>query len=132
MLDDKIELVGYRLHDETVKSRETFGLTLYWRSLDFIDTNYTVFVHAVGPDQVIRGQWDSIPVQGTSPTSGWYPGEVIEDHYEVPMNRKIPAWKYDVFVGMYDAATGERLPLFSQTSPLSENRVWLTRVQVVE
>ncbi|MCB0179383.1 MAG: glycosyltransferase family 39 protein [Anaerolineae bacterium] len=131
-INDEIELVGYRLHDQTLKGREPFGLTLYWRSLDFADSNYTVFIHAAGPDQSIRGQWDSMPVQGTSPTSGWIPGEIIEDHYEVLMGRDVPAWKYDIFVGMYDPVTGERLPVSSAKAPISENRIWLTRLPAVD
>ena len=132
ILNDEIELVGFRLHDETVPPREAFGLTLYWRGLRPAEANYTVFVHAIGPDQSLRGQWDSMPVQGHSPTSGWFPGEIIEDHYEVLMEKYAPAWKYDIFVGMYNADTGQRLPIYSAESPLSDNRVWLTRVQVVD
>jgi hypothetical protein len=132
VLNDEIELVGYRLDEWTAKRRETFGLTLYWRSLKFPSANYTVFVHAVGPDQVIRGQWDSPPVQGQVPTGGWLPGEVIEDHYEVLMGRDVPPWKYDIFVGMYDPVTGKRALVQSAKAPVSEDRVWLTRVQAVE
>jgi hypothetical protein len=132
ILNDEIELVGYRLHDLTVKRREAFGLTLYWRSLTIPPTNYTVFVHAAGPDQTIRGQWDSAPVQGQSPTGGWLPGEVVEDHYEIPMGRDVPPWKYDIFVGMYDPITGERATVYSPKAPVSENRIWLTQIQAVE
>jgi hypothetical protein len=132
VLGDAIELVGYRLDRDTVEYRGTIGLTLYWRSLDFAETNYTVFVHVVGPDQVIRGQWDSTPIHGSYPTSGWIPGEIIEDRYEVPMEKKAPAWKYDIFVGMYDPLTGERLSIYSPKAPVSENRVWLTQVQQLE
>ena len=71
-------------------------------------------------------------IKPTSPTSGWIPGEIIEDHYEVPMIKDAPPWKYDIFVGMYDPLTNERLPLSSHKAPVSDNRVWLTRVQVVE
>lgn len=131
-LNNEIELVGYKLIDLSVAPRETFGLTLYWRTLDPPADNYTVFVHVVGPDQVMRGQWDSVPVQGSLPTSGWLPGEIIEDHYEVPMEKDAPPWKYDIFVGMYNTQTGQRLPVESLYAPLSDNRVWLTRVQVVE
>jgi hypothetical protein len=132
VINGQIELVGYKLLDETVGPRGTFGLTLYWRSLGFPEANYTVFVHAVGPDQSIRGQWDSIPAQGAAPTSGWIPGEIVEDHYEVPMAKKAPAWKYDILVGMYDPLTGQRLPMYSPNAPLSENRVWLSQVQLLE
>ncbi len=131
-LNDEIELVGYKLLDRTVAPKSSFGLTLYWRSLQPAASNYTVFVHAVGPDQVIRGQWDSVPGEGSRPTSGWLPGEIIEDHYEVPMVRDAPPWKYDIFVGMYDPLTGQRLPTSSQKAPVSEDRIWLTRVQVEE
>lgn len=131
-LNDEIELIGYKLHQPTVAPESTFGLTLYWRSVRPSATNYTVFVHAVGPDQAIRGQWDSTPRRGAAPTSGWLPGEVIEDNYQIPMVKDAPPWKYDIFVGMYDSLTGERLSVSSQNSPISENRVWLTRVQVEE
>lgn len=131
-LNEEIELIGYKLHQSTVAPKNTFGLTLYWRSVRPTTTNYTVFIHAVGPDQVIRGQWDSVPRQGAAPTSGWLPGEVIEDDYQIPMAKDAPAWKYDIFAGMYDALTGQRLPAASHNSPISENRVWLTRVQVEE
>ncbi len=132
VINDEVELVGYRLDDLTVPQRESFGLTLYWRSLQPARSNYTVFVHVVGPDHVMRGQWDSMPVGGTAPTSGWLPGEVIEDHYEVPVAKDAPPWKYDIFVGMYDSLTASRLPLNSQALPISEDRAWLTRVQVTE
>jgi 4-amino-4-deoxy-L-arabinose transferase-like glycosyltransferase len=131
-VDDEVELVGYKLDEAEVAPEDTFGLTLYWRSLNPIPANYTVFVHAVGPDSVMRGQWDSMPVNGTAPTSGWLPGEVVEDHYEIPMAKDAPAWKYDIFVGMYNPDTGQRLSVTSQFAPVTDNRVWLTRVQVKE
>jgi 4-amino-4-deoxy-L-arabinose transferase-like glycosyltransferase len=131
-INDEIELLGYKLQQQTVAPKKSFGLTLYWRSLRPAAANYTVFVHAVGPDQVIRGQWDSVPQQGAAPTSGWLPNEIIEDHYDIPMAKDAPAWKYDIFVGMYDPLTGQRLPTASHNVPVSENRVWLTRVQVVD
>ena len=131
-LNGQFELVGYKLHNQTVAPRDHFGLTLYWRSLRLVDTSYTVFVHTIGPDSSLRGQWDSVPVQGNAPTTGWLPGEIIEDHYEIPMSKDAPAWKYDIFVGMYDPSSGQRLTAASQTAPVSDNRIWLTRVQVVD
>lgn len=132
VLNEEIELVGYKLDSPTVAYRGAIGLTLYWRSLAFADSNYTVFVHAAGPDQVIRGQWDSAPKQGHSPTSGWIPGEIIEDRYEVPMEKKAPAWKYDIFVGMYNPLTGQRLPVYSPNTPVSDSRIWLGQVQQLD
>jgi len=131
VINNEIELIGYKLDNPTVQPGQTFGLTLYWRSLEFAAAGYTVFVHVVGPDNSIRGQWDSVPAQGKSPTTGWVPGEIIADHFDVPLAADAPPWKYDIFVGMYDPVTGQRQPLFSPAAPASDNRVWLTRVQVV-
>jgi hypothetical protein len=104
-----VNLIGYDLPQERVTPGEAFPLTLYWRALDRMDTSYTVFVHVVGPDGVIRGQWDSVPGGDTLPTTGWLKDEVIIDEYLVPMDEDAPPWQYTLEVGMYEPMTEERL-----------------------
>jgi 4-amino-4-deoxy-L-arabinose transferase-like glycosyltransferase len=104
-----VQLIGYDLPQQSAAAGEAFPLTLYWRSLDETETSYTVFVHVVGPDGVIRGQWDSVPGGGTLPTAGWLKGEVITDEYRVPMAKDAPPWQYTIRVGVYDPRTGQRL-----------------------
>jgi len=108
-LGNTINLIGYDLPRESVAPGEAFPLTLYWRALDEMDTSYTVFVHVVGPDGIIRGQWDSVPGDGSLPTTGWLQDEVITDEYLVPMDEDAPPWQYTILVGMYDPMIGERL-----------------------
>jgi len=110
-LNEVVQLIGYDLPQRSVRAGETFPITLYWRALAETRTSYTVFIHVVGPDGVIRGQWDSIPGAGTLPTTGWIRGEVITDSYMVPMAPDAPPWEYTILVGMYDPRTGERLPV---------------------
>ncbi len=108
-LQEMVQLIGYDLPQKRVAPGEAFPLTLYWRTLEEMDTSYTVFVHVVGPDGVIRGQWDSVPGSGDLPTTGWLKGEVITDEYLIPMDDDAPPWQYTILVGMYDPMTGERL-----------------------
>lgn len=108
-LGDRIQLIGYDLPQEKAVAGDAFPLTLYWRALGEMETSYTVFVHVVGPDGVIRGQWDSEPGSGALPTTGWVKDEVITDQYLVPMDEDAPAWQYTILVGMYDPMTDERL-----------------------
>jgi hypothetical protein len=108
-LGDKVQLIGYDLPEDSVFSGGSFPLTLYWRALDEMNERYTVFVHVVGLDGVIRGQWDHEPGAGDLPTTGWLEGEVITDQYLVPMEEDAPPWRYTIIVGMYDTRTGERL-----------------------
>jgi hypothetical protein len=110
-LGGKVHLIGFNLPQAQVAPGRPFPLTLYWRALSQMDTSYTVFVHAVGPDGVIRGQWDSVPGAGALPTTGWLEGEVIQDEYLIPMEEDAPAWQYTLLVGLYDPATNQRLLL---------------------
>ena len=110
-LDNVAQLIGYDMPETSVAAGGAFPLTLYWRALDTTLTSYTVYVHVIGPDGIIRGQWDSVPGQGLLPTTGWLEGEVITDQYLIPMAENAPPWRYTILVGMYDPFTGERLPV---------------------
>jgi hypothetical protein len=116
-----VQLIGYELPQEQVATGEAFPLTLYWRALDEMNTSYTVFVHVVGPDGVIRGQWDSVPGDDTLPTTGWVKDEVITDEYLVPMDEDAPPWQYTILVGMYDSMTGERLRVASDAARTTDS-----------
>ena len=126
-LNDRVELIGYDLPQDQVRPGEAFPLTLYWRALDEMDTSYTVFVHVVGPDGVIRGQWDNVPGGDSLPTTGWVKDEVIVDEYTVPMGDDAPPWQYTILVGMYDPITGERLQV---TGTQDQNLIVLDTIRV--
>jgi hypothetical protein len=108
-LGGNVALIGYDLPQREVAAGEAFPLTLYWRALREMDTSYTVFIHVVGPDGIIRGQWDSVPGGGALPTTGWVKDEVIHDAYLVPMDEDAPPWQYTILVGLYDSMSGQRL-----------------------
>jgi hypothetical protein len=108
-LGDQIELLGYDLSAEAAAPGDTLGLTLYWRALTEMDESYTVFVHLVAPDGLMAGQRDSLPMDGTYPTNLWTAGEIVTDDYEIPISASAAAGEHRLAVGMYIAATGERL-----------------------
>jgi hypothetical protein len=81
-------------------------VTLSWSSQVRVDRDYTVFVHAVGADGSLLAQDDGQPDGGRYPTSLWDPGEMVPDSHPltVPAGARLE-------VGLYDAATGQRLKL---------------------
>jgi hypothetical protein len=81
-------------------------LTLYWRTSTSLDTGYTVFVHSLNTQGDLIGQADGPPVTNYYPTTAWNPGEVVQD------SRLVPAGDH-YLVGLYNPATGERLPAFT-------------------
>ncbi len=124
-----VRLIGYDLPQEQITAGKAFPLTIYWRALNEMDTSYTVFVHVVGPDGVIRGQWDSVPGGDNLPTTGWVKDEVISDEYLVPMDEDAPPWQYTILVGMYDPMTGERLQITSGAGKTTDS-ILLDSIQV--
>ena len=61
-----------------------------------MNENYTVFVHLVDSDGIVRGQKDNAPVNDTYPTSLWQPGEFVTDAYTLPLPPDLPPGDYAV------------------------------------
>ncbi|MBU1877803.1 MAG: hypothetical protein KJ734_02520, partial [Chloroflexi bacterium] len=98
----------------TVHPNETLHLTLYWRCLRPLDQDLYVFNHLVPMTGAaeMHGQEDGIPGHGWVPTSSWQAGEVIVDHWAVPVWPDAPAGEDTLHVGLYDLGSGARLPIF--------------------
>ncbi|MDY6877646.1 MAG: glycosyltransferase family 39 protein [Chloroflexota bacterium] len=95
---------------------DILNFTLYWQADGPTDLPYTIFVHLVGPDGQIYGQMDHPPASGTDPTTSWAPGQVIVDRVALPIAADAPAGDYHIVAGMYDAASGGRLPVTNDSS----------------
>jgi hypothetical protein len=102
-----IELLGY----DAAELPGALEVTLHWRNLEPLDTDYTVFVHVLGDDDQVIAQDDVQPKGGTYPTSVWDVGEVIVDPHSLTLPPGLPAGQYRLRVGMYRLETGERLPV---------------------
>jgi hypothetical protein len=129
-LDDQVALLGYDLDTTELKTGGTLSLTLYWKALAEMNTSYTVFIHLLDAEDKIWGQRDGLPGNGSLPTTGWLPGEVIVDQYEVPIQPNAPPGQYVIEVGMYRAETGQRLPIINRKGQVVGDRVLLEEVTV--
>jgi hypothetical protein len=127
-LGDRVELLGYDLSSDSVAPGETLTLTLYWRALAEMGTDYTVFTHLLAAGGSMTGQQDNQPISDTYPTSLWVPGEVVTDVYEIAVRSGAPEGEHRLEIGMYVAETGTRLLV--EGSP--DNAVFLQAVAVAE
>lgn len=130
-LGNSILLVGYDLAKDSATPGGLLELTLYWQALRTMDTSYTIFTHLLGSDGRLWGQTDGVPLQGDYPTTGWLPGEVISDHYAIEVRPDASPGDYLLEVGMYDAASGERMPVLDADGQRADDRVLLAPVRVV-
>ena len=128
----QIALHGYDLERTAAQPGDTVNLTLYWRSLADLAQSYVVLVHLSSAEEVIVGQGDGPPDRGVRPTTSWREGEVIVDTHSLTVAADTAPGTYRLWVGLYDRETGERMPAFSATHPASDNRIWLTDLQITE
>ena len=129
LLGDRVRLLGYDV-DEGARPGETLKLTLYWQCVAEMTESYTVFTHLLDGDNVIRGQVDRLPLNGAAPTTGWLQGEVIADLYEITVDAEAPAGRYSVEIGMYDATTMERLPVYDALGANQGDRILVQTVAI--
>ena len=113
---------------ERLPSDGYLPVTLFWSTEQPLARDYTVFVHVVGPDGQMVGQWDQTPAAGKAPTSGWEPGRLVADEYRVPVQAGVGKDPYRVYVGIYDPATGTRLDV-SSANPVSERRLLVQTIR---
>lgn len=111
VVGQSIRLLGYDLSVERIRPGETLSLTLYWQAMGEIETSYTVFTHLLDNQSRMWAQRDSIPGSGSLPTNGWLEGEVITDTYDLVVKGDAPPGEYVIEMGMYEAATAQRLPI---------------------
>jgi hypothetical protein len=124
-LGDKIELLGYALDATEVQAGDRVNLTLYWKALAETDTSYTVFIHVLDEGGTIYGQRDSLPGDGACPTTSWLGGEVLTDTHQLQISPAAHGGSYRLAIGLYDAASGTRLPASSDVAEVSQDRILL-------
>ncbi len=119
-LGDQIELLGFDLTQESggqsddslnlPNSPNSLNLTFYWQALRQPDADYTAFVHVRDEAGEIVAQKDQPPLGGAYPTDLWDAGEIIKDELSVSLAGIGPG-RYELVVGLYDFASGQRLPV---------------------
>jgi 4-amino-4-deoxy-L-arabinose transferase-like glycosyltransferase len=130
-LGESVLFLGYDLSSSEVKPGETLRLTLYWQALQEMQVSHTVFTHLLDLESQIWGQRDGIPGRGEAPTTSWVQGEIITDDYEIVVDPKAPPGEYLIEIGMYDANTGQRLPVYGVAEEPTGDRVLLGAINVV-
>lgn len=107
----QLKLIGYDGPPPQAAPGETLSLTLYWQAETEMAVDYTIFVQLLNRAEQVVAQVDRQPQAGQAPTTTWLPGEIVTDAYHLPLPGDLPGGEYRLITGLYETASGRRLPL---------------------
>jgi hypothetical protein len=90
---------------------EVLSIDLLWEIDQPVEEDLTVFVHLYGPGGELLNQADGYPIAGLAPFWLWQAGQTIEDHRSLTLPDGANQEEYTIGIGLYNPATGERLPV---------------------
>lgn len=111
ILAESVRLTGSQVNQAEVAAGDWLRFTLFWQTDQPLKTDLTVFTQLLGPDGRVWGQWDNQPKGGWYSTSLWLPGQPVSDDYAFRIDPAAPSGDYRLVAGLYNPATGERLPV---------------------
>lgn len=116
-LGDKLEVLGYDL--ALIPEQQALHIRLYWRALQPLEDDFTLFVHLTNETGALVAQSDHQPLSGTYPTSLWAPKEIIEDVHTLSLIGATEE-RYALRVGAYLPLDGTHLltPTGERAAPL--------------
>lgn len=135
VLGDKVELVGATFQPGTLVPGQPMRVTLYFRALDTVPADYSVFVHMEDPDgKLQRANFDHPPAGGKYPTSQWKKGDLVRDEFTVFLAPEAQARAVNLLVGLWDPKTDARLPLTNPEKVRNDgqSRVFIAQVPVAQ
>jgi hypothetical protein len=108
-LTEEVTLEAAALSARALNRGDTLDIDLIWRLRQPLERDYKVFVHIADASGRPVAQWDGFPCLNLGRTGQWTVGEPIKDSVLMTIPEERPAGEYQVLVGLYDGATGQRL-----------------------
>ena len=123
-----VELTGSEVSRE-VKPGQSASLTLHFTVAHPLDADDKIFVHC----ESIQGGVDAVRINRDAdpPVASTKWGAQSFDHkVQIPFDKNVRLGRYEVYAGLFNPRTGERLPLVDPANPDSRQLVaWLDVVR---
>jgi hypothetical protein len=126
--EDELELVGFSMNQRQIAPGQEERVSLYWRPLKNLDTDYTFFVQVIDEDTTRWGSQDLKQM-----TSEWPPGSIHTTELNFRIDKNTPPGIYPVIIGIYSRpAEGEfdRLQMITAEGRLTDDFFHLFDVRI--
>jgi uncharacterized membrane protein len=120
---ESIALVESRAAFGEARAGDVIPVELIWQADRQLQSRYAGFVHIGSPDAPPVAQNDGEPAAGYHPMTTWSPGERVVDRRGVWLRPGTPPGTYGVYVGLYDPASGQRLPVAGEGAAADRLRI---------
>ncbi len=107
----QIGLTGYSLSATEAAPGDALQLGLLWQANAPMKQPYLVFAQLLDTQNRKVAQWDGAAGGDWWPTPAWQPGQRVWQDVPLQIAADAPPGRYRLLVGVYDPATGARLPL---------------------
>jgi hypothetical protein len=111
MVGEGVALTAVALTPTIASPGDVVTVATEWQVVAPPGGDFTTFVHLAEAGEPPLATGDSPPLHGRYPTRVWAAGEVIRDEYSIVVPEGLANGRYPVWLGMYDPASGVRLPL---------------------
>ena len=119
-----------------VRPGETIPVILGWKSLDYADQSYTIFLHLIDLANRPIVALDYTPLGGAAPTHlwipKWLPGQRYTDPYQLTIPENLAPGTYLIEVGLYEMVGGKRLNISDEHGSLIGDRYILGSVTIAD
>ena len=112
---DEIQFLGYGLESD---KEDVVGITLYWRALDAVSGDYTVYLKLVNAVYHLWGQAEGRPSWGGTPTNQWQEGEIFYSYHEIKPWPGTPPGVYQIELSLYEPYQQRSLTSADDQNPL--------------
>ncbi|MDX1688439.1 MAG: glycosyltransferase family 39 protein [Candidatus Promineifilaceae bacterium] len=126
---DRMELVGFSVTPRRARPGETVQLTVYWRALRSLETDYTIFAQVLHTEDTTR--WAASDVPGN--TTAWPEGEVQTIEMPLTLREEAPAGVFPLVVGAYTRTEDggfTRLQIVRDGRITMDDVLTLTRIRI--
>jgi hypothetical protein len=121
-LGEGIELAAARLTTTTAAPGDSVAVHVRWQvAAPPGPADLHLFVHLGDPTQAPLAQSDGPVMGGEYPPRLWAAGEVFSESVTLTLPADLPPGDYPVQLGLYDFATGVRLPVLLDSLPSPTN-----------
>ncbi len=122
-----VELLGSEVSRE-VKAGQSASLTLHFSVAHALDANDKIFVHC----ESISGGVDAVRINRDAdpptPSTKWT-AQTFDHKVEIPFDKNVRTGRYDIYAGLFNPQTGDRLPLVDP--PTADSRALVGWLDVV-